>query len=589
MEANNELSITRTQYHMEKDNIAAAQVQDAFEIAREYYWTGWSDYISYWSVRKILEKPEDHKEGSVRGFFRLDRRFTEEAAIAKEVGAPAEGIGGEAGIWQYQFNVDELDKDEARDLISEALKEAADEHLDSLQKMHHQVKGKIFFRFENRHKNSNLQEWLQALSQYRNKTTGEGIKDWGVYMDEKGEIKTRESYNPEDIFEIAVQRSGNVNADYKEIIERGLVGKVVLIEDEKGKIKKIEVCFPHATNDEDHGRKVLRKILEKVKPVESRKTDTEILRRVAINDVDGEKFFMLDIHSKYEVSPEEDVLIKKAQSVFEPRMNMSVFMAQSWLLINNERSAYICISPDKPRVPDGSVAAGLQFAMLPRAAKGGLFSQFVKGYGVVYKNPLREMSALYMTPGFEQRLGRVNTFMQKEIERSRRSLPTLAILDSYVPQISKKIFRTVFRRQERLFSKGSFQISSVDYRNEIFDNVTFVTALNISTEAAMAIGKYKDKSVVDVRLRTDREYLREAKRRLGIMGMTLVKDNIDVATKQIVKEKVANYRKGVVLLSAMLAIEDIRKKGEDTESKIAEIEELATKALEKIETEGGLK
>lgn len=344
----------------------------------------------------------------------------------------------------------------------------------------------------------------------------------------------------------------------KDAIDKGLVAKVILVKGENGNIENVEIFIPHATNDEEQGRKILKEIAKKLPISDDTDFGTKINRAYQVQDYfDGETVNIFDVRSSFRWSKYEEKLVKEALEKSEPPMSLSVFLTQVLAAMNDERSGYVCIGSSLPRREGEGVASALQMALLPRIGGFNKLEKIMSGV-VSGKEDLGRL--IKFAKKYSKRLNQTSHFMDAEITRGKKTLATTAILDTFVSDSDKKMFKVWLSNQSSLISAGGCQASSVNFIDDQakipnLRNVIFTTALNLTANEAVAISSFKGEKTISLRYRTQRKMqdkLSEKMKNDPNLHLIPRKDNYLMLTKMVIEDDVKKFRKAVVLLSAAL-------------------------------------
>lgn len=569
METPNSSTINYLQNENGRGNLQA-QFEEALTIANNKL--GISDIITVSAVDMTLKGAEAQPNLSAKSYF--DRkRLTEEFNTAKEMGLEKEAIGNEAGVHGQRFFIKPVsDTETLSSLVWEALRQSRVENIEGLLQIYIENKKDINYDFKDRTKIENLDHWRNLVA---SRLAGNKVayKEWDNVMDKNGNVIPRNPKNTkdEDLYEVEVLENDDLFVDRKfsEIISGNRVAKVILFKNKEGKVDQVEVWTPHLTCDEIQTRGIENKIgkvfvdngieLDNSRSLNS----TTFLRMYSI--VEGrENVDIFDVESSFKMSKEERDFHHIAALTLG--ISRPAYFASIWSLLNNEQSLYICVSPDKPRKGETNIASGLQFALLTRPAS---FDEFNKTFKKVnYDNPASVINDVVnstrlrmdrFAPRLSSSFRKIALFTNEEIKKAKQALGTLSILGALLPDSSRQLFKRLFKAQNKIMSEGSFQVSSVDQSKELIQNSVFTTASNISTETVLAIKKGSDSLVCDLRFVTDKAIQDEVKERYKKKSINSL--NIEdrmLMTKQIIEEKVKEFRRALLLTSVFVVDDDAR-------------------------------
>lgn len=565
------------------DYYPATQVQKALSLKDG--WSPISNKLAELGVKISLSNTRAETR-LARNF--LNNRFKEEVNLARENGEyPDTTIAGADGCWRLVVAIEPINAEDARGKVRKGLSNAIDANekgLLRILKRNNELVGTD--NLDEASSPLHWSEWSTVLALHRDAETGESFKELRVYRDWKGNLQRREidSSKPEDLFDIveATEDSMAEVRDFSKVIKNEKVGRVILLKDQGGMVKKVEIEFNHINNDGEHGLRILGSVMRELnEDANAELIGTDVLR---VNKKDDYTAYTID--TTFKLSEEEKYITYDALAIFPKRMNLSVRLAEDWLIVNGGESGYICVTPGKEER-----AAGLQFALLPSSVSESkhinvILDDYLSGKIAFVGN--LESVALRVTPKFETDWKGLNDFMQGEINYAQKGMSSLAVASAYAPRELRKIVQNTLKKQNKILAEGSFQASSLQGFDKYgLKNVRFTTAHNISTTAVEGISNLPDKKYISLSMRTTKEDYKEAKKRLRGLKMFEVEGNIEWVLKQMAEEKVYRYRVGTVIMSFVLLARHYHHNLPESErkNKLEDLYNKTEKALKKIQEE----
>lgn len=562
-----------------------AQIKEALEVAKaEYISLGLRDWIARVTLPIFVRKREVPAGVSARNYFNV--QILDENQRAEKLNQPKEGLARESGVWIYEIPINPTDESQVAAAVDEGFAECLQENYDGMKQIFLENIGEAKYQFKDRLKKENLPNWVNLVSKY--KAGGvEAHKEWGVRLDPKEGLVPRDESHP--YLEIAIVSQEKQIPDYKfgEVVENGPVVRAVLSKDNNGKVSSIRLMFPHITADEIEGRRVMMAIGKRLSLDKDRDlSGTSFLRSYELADWKGERFRVFDIESSSRFSSEETYLINESLDKIKPRMNRSVYITENFMAFKKLISGYICTQPDKPRDddPKGSVASGLQLAFMINPSD-------IRGYAQEFANisdnlsngelELVESCLNKINQGgrFVDAINRLSVFMNKEIERSQKALSVVSVLGARLPDVARFIFRTGFKRQNRIVGEGTVQTSSIPIKDKSLPvkNFKFITASGLTTKYAIALVSNELGLSINLRSRTNEKDYKKIVKRLKDKGYKeFAEESILLETKQMAKEEFANFRRSLAFMSRMI-LENHYKDGEMDDEKRQKLIEVRDK------------
>ena len=564
----------------------ANQVRDALAIANTVLDV--KDRIAVTSVEGLLKWAIPREGISCASYFD-NARFTEEAKECKSLGIEKEGINDEAGIWGHRFFVEPTSEAEAVDRVKKGLHEARVQNLRGLMQIHQENIGETDYSFDDRTEPKNLFKWRDLVARHRAGGV-EAFKEWDNIFDRNLGIQPRETAKRDDesLFDVvSVSSDDQIDRGFEKIINEKKVAKVILFKNAEGKVTSIEMWYPHFTNDEAEGRKILKAVGSKFESDPNKIDDSvNILRSYQLKDSDGESVNILDMEGNFRLSEEEKRITDMALRVLD--INRSAYFAYSWLSVEPEKSAYICVDPGSTETQ----ASGLQFAILPSPAEIKKLAKPLQEATWHFAPRIinmvnRDDFAKEVAKPVIESMRSIATYSRAEIRKAKKALATLSILGVYLGDISRKIFKSAFNKHHKLFAEGSFQVSSVNYKSEQLKNVSFITATNATAKRVLSINSDEKGVGCNLRVVSDRAMQNEIYLRLGRTGLNRVTmEDFKDEAKKLVREKQIKFRRALVFMSLMVLHDNItNRSGMLKDRRLQEVYNTASTAFQKINDE----
>lgn len=529
----------------------AQQVREAIDNVQEALDSG--DEMAGWLTARSLEQIDPEGPYTARTFFDM-KRGNEETRMAVESGLPREQIFGESGVHGQRFFIKPTKPFDALSGVMKGIDRAIDANEKGLRILYNENKDEINCEYGQVREPQNIDNWRRLIANHKT-NDGRSFKDWHLKYDARSSritVRDPMKMHVNNLFEIDTVAYGeNIDRHFNEIVERSLVGKVILFQNEKGLVDSVEVWTPHFTCDEVETRMVAEFLGDFLKVDNERdEHGTNILRAYTILDEARQNYplTVFDVETSFRVGEAEAEFIKEAAKAID--MNQSAFFLAGLMASEDHKTGYICVGPNR--------SSGLQFGLMTISKTFESFRTFLKR-GVSFENPFQVIALVQDYP-MNERI-KVNRVMEKsakfaknEIEQAKKGYATINTLGAYIGDFSRRFFKFAFQKQTGLISDGSAQVSSVNHRNNInIKNSTFITALNITSNNVLALKRDEKGLVCDLRIRTDRLFLDEVIKRLkkrpsGYMVTQEIREEV----YSIVGEKKKNLRKALALLSLIV-------------------------------------